>query len=134
MDLPIFEDGRESRDFVHVSDVVQAIELCLEQAATDGQVLNVGSGIPTSVLDVAHMLVKALKGQSRIETTGQFRLGDIRHCFADISAIQQATGFQPKVNLEVGLAAFAAWVSTQPLPEDGLDRANRILIDRGLMK
>ena len=134
MDLPIFEDGRESRDFVHVSDVVQAIELCLEQATTDGQVLNVGSGIPTSVVDVAHMLVKALKGQSRIETTGQFRLGDIRHCFADISAIQKSTGFQPKVDLEDGLAAFAAWVSTQPLPEDGLDRANRILLDRGLMK
>jgi len=134
MNLPIFEDGLESRDFVHVSDVVHAIELCLEQATTDGQVLNVGSGVPTSVIDVAEMLVRALKGRACIETTGQFRLGDIRHCFADISTIQKITGFQPKVDLEDGLAAFAKWVSSQPLPEDGLDRANRVLIEKGLMK
>ena len=70
--------------------------------------------------------------------SGQYRLGDIRHNFADISAIGQALGFSPKVSLEEGIARFVHWVKTQPIaedgPEDGLDRANRELIERGLMK
>jgi dTDP-L-rhamnose 4-epimerase len=134
MDLPIFEDGLESRDFVHVEDVVRAIQLCLESESVVDQVFNVGSGIPTSVLDVAKMLIHAFHGSVVTEITGQYRLGDIRHCYADISALGSVTGFEPTVNLEDGLAAFAKWVSSQPLPEDGLDRANQVLIDKGLMK
>jgi dTDP-L-rhamnose 4-epimerase len=132
--LPIFEDGLESRDFVHVGDVVKAIRLCLESEAVVDQTFNVGSGIPTSVLDVASMLIQVFKGRSVTEVTGQYRLGDIRHCYADIAALRSATGFEPEMGLETGLARFAAWVASQPLPEDGLDRANQVLIDKGLMK
>lgn len=132
--LPIFEDGLESRDFVHVADVAQAIVLCLECPEADGKVFNVGSGVPTCVMEVAQMLNKMLGGQSHIEITAQYRLGDIRHCYADISRLHHLTGFTPKVDLERGLTGFAGWVSSQPLPEDGLDTANQILIDRGLMK
>lgn len=134
LNLPIFEDGLESRDFVHVQDVVRAIQLCMASEAVTGQVFNVGSGVPTPVLDVAKMLIKVLKGTSVTEITGQYRVGDIRHCYADISALRAATGFEPLVRLEDGLAAFAGWVSGQPLPEDGLDRANQVLIEKGLMK
>ena len=132
--LPIFEDGLESRDFVHVTDIAQAIGLCLGSANADGRIFNVGAGRPTTVIQVAEMLVACLNGSSKIEVTGQSRIGDIRHCYADISALQGATGFQARMDLEQGLAGFAAWVLSQELPEDGLDKANRILMDRGLMK
>ena len=132
--LPIFEDGLESRDFVHVSDVARALVLCMETARVDGKTLNVGSGIPTSVLSVAEMLSQVVGGSSRTELTGQYRVGDIRHCYADISEIQAAIGFRPEISLEEGLADLAAWVTSQPLAEDGLDQANRILTERGLMK
>jgi dTDP-L-rhamnose 4-epimerase len=134
MDLPIFEDGLESRDFVHVQDVVRAVRLCLESEAVVDQVFNVGSGVPTPVLEVARMLIREFQGSVTTKITGQYRLGDIRHCYADISALRSATGFQPEVGLEEGLATFAAWVSSQPLPDDGLDRANQVLIEKGLMK
>ncbi|NWJ41647.1 MAG: NAD-dependent epimerase/dehydratase family protein [Geothrix sp.] len=134
LDLPIFEDGKESRDFIHVEDIAEAIRLCLESEATDGQTMNVGTGIPTSVWDMANQLVRAFGGASKTHLTAQYRLGDIRHCFADISLISRLTGFTPRVSLEEGLAGFARWVDSQPLPEDGLDRANRTLLDKGLMK
>lgn len=133
LDLPIFEDGKESRDFVHVADVVRAIALCLDTGRAEGHVLNVGSGSPTTVREVAEMLVKVFRGTSRVEVTGQFRVGDIRHCYADLTAIRETAGYAPQVELEAGLAGFAAWVLSQPLPEDGLDRANAELERRGLM-
>jgi dTDP-L-rhamnose 4-epimerase len=117
-----------------VADVAHAIELCLERPEADGKVLNVGSGVPTSVLEIAEMLIQVFQGSSITEITGQYRVGDIRHCYADISGLHAATGFEPSVSLEDGLAAFGKWVTNQPLPEDGLDQANRILIEKGLMK
>ena len=134
MVLPIFEDGMESRDFVEVKDVVRAITLCMPPDNAAGQVFNVGSGVPTTVLNVASMLNQIFKGTSETEVTGQYRVGDIRHCYADISALRAATGFEPRVSLEQGLAAFATWVGGQPLPDDGLDQANRALLEKGLMK
>ncbi|MDX2006526.1 MAG: GDP-mannose 4,6-dehydratase [Meiothermus sp.] len=131
--LPIFEDGKETRDFVHVRDVVSAIRLSLESDRANGQTFNVGSGIPTSVFDVARLLVRALKGTSEIRTTGQYRLGDIRHCYADLTRIRERLGFQPEVSLEQGIDEFAGWVLTQTLPEDRLEQANRELIERKLM-
>ncbi|MBF0747749.1 NAD-dependent epimerase/dehydratase family protein, partial [Gemella sp. 19428wG2_WT2a] len=88
MSLPIFEDGLESRDFVHVNDIVQAIQLARESDAASGATLNVGAGEPTSVLDIANLLVDALGGTVRPEVTGQYRLGDIRHCYADLRQIK----------------------------------------------
>ena len=132
-DLPIFEDGKPSRDFVHVADVARAVVLSLESDRAAGATLNVGSGRPTSIRTVAEMLVEAFRARSRIEVTGQYRQGDIRHCYADMEAMREATGFQPGVTLEEGLRGFADWVATQPLPEDGLAQANQELQARGLM-
>lgn len=133
MSLPIFEDGAESRDFVHVQDVVQAIILALETDATNGGIFNVGSGEATTVLEIVNMLVDAFDGKIRPHVTGQYRLGDIRHCYADLSKIRKKLCFEPKISLKEGIAEFAAWVLSQPLPEDGLDKANEELKKRKMM-
>lgn len=133
MSLPIFEDGQESRDFVHVSDVVQAIELALQTDAANGGTFNVGAGEPTSVLEIANMLVDAFGGKVRPEVTGQYRLGDIRHCYADLTHIRSKLKFEPKMSLTSGMEEFASWVLSQPLPEDGLDKANEELKKRKMM-
>jgi dTDP-L-rhamnose 4-epimerase len=136
--IALFEDGQESRDFVHVSDVAEAMALGLESDGGDGLTMNVGSGVQVSVDTIARNLQRQFVESSATVVSGQYRLGDIRHNFADISAIGQALGFLPKVRLEEGMARFARWVRTQPIaedgPEDGLERANRELIERGLMK
>jgi dTDP-L-rhamnose 4-epimerase len=136
--IALFEDGQESRDFVHVSDVAEAMTLGLESDGGDGLTMNVGSGVQVSVDTVARSLLQQFAEPSTLVVSGQYRLGDIRHNFADVSAIGQALGFSPKVPLEDGMARFARWVKTQPIAddgtEDGLERANRELIERGLMK
>ncbi len=136
--IALFEDGQESRDFVHVSDVAEAMTLGLESDGGDGLTMNVGSGVQVSVDTVARSLLRQFAEPSTLVVSGQYRLGDIRHNFGDVSAIGQALGFSPKVSMEEGMARFARWVRTQPIaedgPEDGLERANRELIERGLMK
>jgi dTDP-L-rhamnose 4-epimerase len=136
--IALFEDGQESRDFVHVSDVAEAMSLGLESDGGDGLTMNVGSGVQVSVDTVARSLLQQFAEPSTLVVSGQYRLGDIRHNFADVSVIGQALGFSPKVSLEDGMARFARWVRTQPIaedgPEEGLERANRELIERGLMK
>jgi dTDP-L-rhamnose 4-epimerase len=138
-EIVLFEDGQESRDFVHVSDVAEAMTLGLTSDGGDGLTVNVGTGVQVSV----QMIAQSLKHQFRDSSTpvvvsGQYRLGDIRHNYADMSAIRKFLAFSPKVPLEEGIARFVRWVKTQPIvqngTEDGLDRANRELIERGLMK
>lgn len=133
MPLPIFEDGAESRDFVHVNDVVQALMLALENDAANGRTFNVGVGEPTSVMQIANLLVDALGGSVRPHVTGQYRLGDIRHCYADLTQIKTQLNFVPAMSLKQGIAEFASWVLSQPLPEDGLDKANDELKKRKMM-
>ena len=116
-DAPIiYEDGRQSRDFVHVSDIVQANMLALEAdpAAVAGQVFNVGTGLPTNLLELLELLEKALD-VSGIDPIipGQFRTGDIRHCYADISRISERLGYRPTVDLDTGLSELAVWMRTQ---------------------
>jgi dTDP-L-rhamnose 4-epimerase len=136
--IPLFEDGHESRDFVHVSDVSEAMALGLESDGGDGLTMNVGSGEQISVHAIARTLQRQFTETSTLVVSGQYRLGDIRHNFADIATLRRALGFSPKMSLEEGIARFVRWVKTQPIaedgPEDGLDRANRELIERGLMK
>lgn len=131
--LTAFEDGLESRDFVHVSDVVQAMLLALTTPNSPNTVINVGSGVATSVLDVAAGLSEALGHTPDIRVTSEFRLGDIRHNVADITRLREVLGYTPQVSLRDGLRRFCNWVLTQPLPEDLLDRANAELKARKLM-
>src|ERR1700677_2979379 len=117
--ISLFEDGQESRDFVHVSDVSEAMALGLESDGGDGLTMNVGSGRQVSVHTIARSLQRQFTESSTLVVSGQYRLGDIRHNFADISAIGQALGFSPRVSLEEGIARFVHWVKMQPIAEDG---------------
>ncbi len=133
LELTAFEDGMESRDFVHVSDVVQAMLSALTSTAPACTAINVGSGIPTSVLEVATRLSEALGKTPDIRISGEYRVGDIRHNVADIARLQTVLGYTPKVDLATGLRRFCDWVLSQALPEDQLGRANAELKARKLM-
>lgn len=133
LELTAFEDGLETRDFVHVEDIAEAIHRCLTVPKPVNDVINVGSGIATSVLEIAEKLTVALGFEPNIRVTGDYRLGDIRHNFADIGRLKNLLGYTPRVSLDEGLRRFAAWVLTQPLPEDLLEKANAELRARKLM-
>jgi len=121
--IPIYEDGEESRDFVHVDDIVDALVAALEADLPDGLVMNLGAGRATSVTTLVAELLAASGFDVPVGVTGQYRVGDIRHCFADLAAAREAIGFEPKVSLREGLSRFAAWASAQPAYEDRLDAA-----------
>ena len=128
----IYEDGRQSRDFVHVSDIVRANLLVMREDRANDGVFNVGTGRSTSILDIADTLAK-LYGTSVAVAPGlKFREGDIRHCFADISRIA-GIGFAPKTTLENGLRDLVEW-GRQARSKDLVDDAARELEARGLAK
>lgn len=133
LSTPVFEDGEETRDFVHVEDVANAVLRCIDQHIDEGATLNVGSGKAASIMTVARLLQRAMGSTVDPHVTGQYRLGDIRHNFADVSQLEALTGFRPQISLEEGLERFAQWVKDQPLPADQLDRANAELRARKLM-
>ncbi len=133
LDLPIFEDGAESRDFVHVSDVAAAFRAALTRPEPANTVINVGSGQKTSVLEVASALSRAFGSEPDLRITGEYRLGDIRHNYADTTRLTDILDCAPKVSLQEGLNRFAAWVGRQPLPEDRLEAANAELKSRNMM-
>jgi dTDP-L-rhamnose 4-epimerase len=127
----VYEDGAQTRDFVHVSDVARGFRLALERDGADGRVANVGSGRATSVLEIAHALAGLLGKEIEPELPGTFRAGDIRHCIADVSLVRELLGFEAQVALEDGLAELAEWLQTQPAT-DRFDRAAAELAERGL--
>ncbi len=128
----IFEDGRQQRDFVHVTDVARAIRLALESDAADGEVFNVGSGEPRSVWEIAELMGEAVgRPDLTPEVVGKYRVGDVRHCVADISKARRALGYEPQVALRDGLAELAGWLETQTA-EDRVEQAGHELAARGL--
>jgi dTDP-L-rhamnose 4-epimerase len=133
LNLPIFEDGKESRDFVHVDDVAGAMMASIAAPEAPNCVLNVGSGAAISVLDIARKLSEVLGAEPNTVITGQYRVGDIRHNTADIQALRHVLGYHPKVSLEEGMQRFARWVLEQPLPEDKLGKALDELKARNLL-
>ncbi len=126
----IFEDGLQRRDFVSVADVAQACALALEAPAVGGA-FNIGSGRAHTIRDVAHMLAAILGKPIEPDICGKYRVGDIRHCFADISEAQRALGYAPRVTLEEGLVELAQWLQEQAA-EDRVADASRELAARGL--
>jgi dTDP-L-rhamnose 4-epimerase len=120
-DIAIFEDGKETRDFVYIDDVVAATILGLENNNQGVEVYNVGSGEAVSVLTVAETLCTTYQVKTKISVTGNYRLGDIRHNFADLSKVKSELGFQPKVYFAEGIKFFAAWVNDQNVEIDKSD-------------
>lgn len=109
----IFEDGLQARDFVHVSDIVQANLLALHSDQAAGQVYNVSAGNPITVLDVVNLLSRRLGFIEPPEIAGRYRAGDIRHCFADIARIGEDLGYRPRHALEQGIEELLQWIGTQ---------------------
>jgi dTDP-L-rhamnose 4-epimerase len=119
----IFEDGKESRDFIHVSDVAAAIIQSLECPETNGQVINLGSGVGTDVLTVTRMLKEIYGSKSSIKVTGDFRIGDIAYNVADIGRAQRLLGFKHHVGLRQGMESFCAWVAGQKCDSSGYENS-----------
>ena len=132
--INIFEDGLESRDFVYIDDVVDATILGLEKEEANNQVFNVGTGVATNVLTVANELVKNYGIDVSINVSGNYRLGDIRHNYADLTKINRLLGFNPKVSFEAGLKNFAEWVNTQEVQEDKYQKSIDEMKAKGLYK
>lgn len=128
----IFEDGRQQRDFTHVSDIVQANLLAMDDPRADYQAFNVGTGRPLSVLQVAQALAEHLRVQIAPEIVEKFRAGDIRHCYADLGRIA-ALGYRPQVSFEQGVAGLVDWVRQQQAA-DSFEQARQELLRRGLAR
>jgi dTDP-L-rhamnose 4-epimerase len=129
----VFEDGRQTRDFVHVTDIVQATMLALMKGEADFEVFNVGTGRPTSVREIADLLATKMRRNIDAQIENKFREGDIRHCYGDIEKISTRLGYRPKIRLEDGIDELIAWASEQA-PEDRFEQAAAELKARGLAR
>lgn len=133
-DINIFEDGLESRDFVYIDDVVDATILGLETPAAAGRSFNVGADKPINVMKVAQTLRENYNSPVQIHISGNYRLGDIRHNYADITLASGILGYKPKVDFAEGLKRFCAWVNTQQVQEDKYEQSIQEMKRKGLYK
>ena len=129
----IYEDGRQSRDFIHVSDIVQAVLLVLDRAEADYGAFNVRTGHATTVAEVAALLAGSLGKRIEPRILQTFRAGDIRHCVADVTQITTALGFRPRMPFQEGMTRLVGWIKNQR-PHYGARAADAALRDRGLVK
>lgn len=128
----IFEDGRQSRDFIYISDITEANILAMKRKEADYDFFNVGTGVPHSILDVANVIIYLYnKKDLKPKITNKFRAGDIRHCYADVSKISKKLGFKPKVPFEKGIKKLIEWSETQEA-YDLTQKAQLELKKRGL--
>ncbi len=133
-DINIFEDGNESRDFVFIDDVVNATVLGIQSTTVDFESFNVGSGKKTTVRQVAETLKKNYKSNININITGDFRLGDIRHNYADLTKVKEKLAFEPKYSFEKGVEKFVTWVKSQEVDEDKYSKSIDEMKAKGLFK
>lgn len=124
----------ETRDFVYIDDVVDATIRGLEVPEANGHVFNVGTGVATDVLTVANTLCEKYGIQVPIKVSGNYRLGDIRHNYADISLARNILGFEPKWSFSDGIAQFCKWVDKQEVQEDKYEASIEEMKKKGLYK
>jgi len=132
--INIFEDGKESRDFVYIDDVVDATILGLEKKSAAGHTFNIGTGIATNVLTVAKTLCEKYGIYVPIKISGNYRLGDIRHNYADITAARTILGFEPKWSFSKGIGEFCKWVNKEKIQEDKYENSIEEMKEKGLYK
>lgn len=132
--INIFEDGKETRDFVYIDDVVDATILGIEKDEANNEVFNVGTGVATDVISVATNLIKNYGVDVPVAVSGNYRLGDIRHNYADLSKINSKLGFTPKYSFEEGLKEFTNWVNTQEVEKDNYQKSIDEMKAKGLYK
>jgi dTDP-L-rhamnose 4-epimerase len=127
----IFEDGLQMRDFVSVHDVVRANVLAMERHEANGHALNIGSGQPITIREVAKIMAEELNGRTEQEITGKYRAGDIRHCYADISRAREVLGYEPLFGFRDGVAELVDWLRSQTAV-DRVHEASQQLTSFGL--
>ena len=132
--INIFEDGLPTRDFINIEDTVEATIRSLELEITNNQTINIGSGVATSVLSVAEILVEKYEKETVLNVSGDFRIGDIRHNFADLSMMKKLLNFEPKVSFHKGINDFADWVLKQPVQENNFNRSLEEMKEKGFLK
>lgn len=133
-EINIFEDGKETRDFVYIDDVVDATILGIEVKEAAGYAFNIGTGVAIDVQTVAQTLIEKYGLEVPVTITGNYRLGDIRHNFADISLAKEILGFEPRWSFTNGIGEFAKWVNKQTIQEDKYDISIIEMKEKGLYK
>jgi dTDP-L-rhamnose 4-epimerase len=129
----VFEDGKQTRDFIDVRDIARCCALALKQDGADGRTVNVGTGAPTSVIEVAETIARGLDKQIEPEVVGKYRAGDIRHCYADPALAEHLLGFRAEIPFEAGMQDLLQWLEGQEA-EDSVDAASEALAARGLAR
>lgn len=132
--INVFEDGKETRDFVYIDDVADATILGLTTPGVSGNAFNIGTGVATDVLTVANTLKKYYGIDVPITVSGNYRLGDIRHNYADISKARELLGFEPKWTFDKGIEQFCHWVDEQPIQNDNYEASIEEMKQKGLYK
>src|SRR5436190_5927708 len=129
----VFEEGRQTRDFIDVRDIARCCSLALTHDGADGRTLNVGTGKPTSVLEVAEVIARGLGKTIEPEIVSQYRAGDIRHCYADTRLAEELLGFRAEIPFQLGMEDLLAWLEGQ-VASDAVDAARDALVARGLAR
>jgi len=129
----VFEDGNQTRDFIHVRDIARCCALALQEDGADGRALNVGTGRPTSIIEVAQVIARGLGKEIEAEVVNEFRAGDIRHCYADTQLANELLGFRAEIPFEAGMQELLAWLEGQEAA-DSVDAAREALVARGLAR
>ena len=132
--INIFEDGKESRDFVYIDDVVNATIAGIENDAANNEVFNVGSAVAITVMQVAEALMANYEKQVPLTITGNYRLGDIRHNYADLTRIKNKLNFAPQTDFATGIKQFCNWVNGQQVSQSNYDRSLAEMKQKGLFK
>lgn len=132
--INIFEDGKESRDFVYIDDVVSVTAEAIRYSKPLVDVFNVGSGVSTDVLAIAKTLQRLLNIEVPTTISGQFRIGDIRHNYADLTKVKRIFGFKPSISVEQGLISFVEWLRTEGLETDRYEQSLQEMESKGLFK
>ena len=132
--INIFEDGKESRDFVYIDDVVSVTAEAIKYSKPLVDVFNVGSGVSTDVLAIAKTLQRLLNIEVPTTISGQFRVGDIRHNYADLTKVKRIFGFKPSISVEQGLISFVEWLKTEGLETDRYEQSLQEMESKGLFK
>jgi dTDP-L-rhamnose 4-epimerase len=132
--INIFEDGKETRDFIFIDDVVDATILGIEKEEANNEIFNVGTGIPTDVIKVAKALIQNYGIDVPITISGNYRIGDIRHNYADLTKITKKLGFKPKFSFDEGLKLFTKWVDKQEVQNDNYEKSIGEMKSKGLYK
>jgi dTDP-L-rhamnose 4-epimerase len=129
----IFEDGKQTRDFIDVRDIARCCSLALERDGADGRTVNVGTGIPTSISEVARVIADGLGKEIEPEIRNEYRAGDIRHCYADTRLAEKLLDFRAEIAFEAGMEELLTWLEGQEAA-DSVDAAREALVSRGLAR